>query len=56
MEVRIIGYLHTAPTLPIGNEAKIFDILLNFLWQTFNRDCCAEPVFSDIALQYNLLY
>jgi len=29
--MEVIGYLRTLPTLPIGNETKMFDILLNFL-------------------------
>jgi len=55
-----MGYLHTATTSHIGNEAKMFDILFNFWgWvggvETFSRDCWAEPIFSAIALQYNML-
>jgi hypothetical protein len=29
--MEVIGYLHTAPTLLIGNEAKMFDIILK-IW------------------------
>jgi hypothetical protein len=39
--MEVVGYLYTAPTLPIGNEAKMFNILLKSLGggrETFSRD------------------
>jgi hypothetical protein len=53
MEVRVIGYLHTAPALLIGNEAKIFDTLVNF-YGRLSEGIVEQNQFSAV-LSYSII-
>ena len=55
--MEVIGYLHTAPTLSIGNEAKIFDILLKFFFLGGGRLSAwiAEQNRFSVVLHYSII-